>query len=546
MRSAKNISKRIATTIFLLMSLYACALNPEPLTYEERAEIAQNISTQIIRPGQEPVAKPIDLYEAMARAIKYNLDQRVELREAILRNEEASTAHWALLPQLVASSGYNGRNNFSGASSSALLGPREIGSQSLVASTSAQRNIVTADLSATWNILDFGLSYIRAQQANDEYLIALEQRRRVINQIIQEVRTVYWRAASAERLLGRIQELEIETEQALKESRELLARKRTPPLAALTYQRELLTVKREVQQLQREISVSKAQLSALMNVHPNEDYSLAIPDRKLPTFKVDSGLEALALQAFNHRPEMRELIYRDRINDKERKAILLELLPSIELYGGVNYDSNDFLFNSNWLAWGARVSWNLIQAIRVPQRKKEIFAREELIQYQTYALGMAIMTQLHVAVSRYNFFTEEFKTSEEFAKVQTQIVDNIRASAKAFTVSKQTLIREEMNDLLSQIRFDIAHADLQNAFATVYTTVGLDPYSNDINSDASVDELASSLRVLWVSRGDYDHLARTSAASTSASVEKPANNGAISPIQASSNAEPKQKNNHDD
>ena len=486
----------------LFLAISGCALSPEPLTYEERKEFSESIRTEIIRPEQEPISKPIDLYEAMARAIKYNLDQRVELQEASLGGEEARTAHWALLPQLVANSGYNGRNNFSGASSSALLGPREIGSQSLVSSTSSERNTYSADLNATWNILDFGVSYIRAHQANDEYLIALEQRRRVVNQIIQEVRTVYWRAASAERVLARTKALQIQTEEALAESKELLNRKKTPPLAALTYQRELLSVKREVQQLQREISVAKAQLSALMNVHPGDEYSLVLPKRTIPEVKNTLDLEALTLLAFNNRPEMRDLIYRGRINDRERKAILLELLPSIELYGGANYDNNDFLFNSNWLAWGARVSWNLIQAIRVPQRQREIAARDSLIEFQAYSLGMAIMTQLHVSVWRYGFFTAEFETANDYASVQSQIIGNIRSSAKAQTISKQTLIREEMNDLLAQIRFDIAHADLQNAFATIYTTIGLDPYSSDVTGDESVDVLAASLRKLWKSRGD--------------------------------------------
>lgn len=496
-----HIAKRGAI-FFGLALLCGCAMAPQPLLESERELYAQKVRANIIRPEQEPIGKPIDLYEAMARAIKYNLDQRVELSEAVLRNEEAITANWNLLPQLVANSGYSGRNNFSGASSSALLGPREIGQQSLVSSTSSDRNRFNADLEATWNVLDFGLSYIRAKQANDEYLIALEQRRRVINQIIQEVRTVYWRAASAERVLARVKALQEQTEEALAESRALVARKKTPPLASLTYQRELLSVKREIQQLQRDIAVSKAQLSALMNLHPTEKYTLVLPKRLTPEFALNPDMEQLALEAFRNRPEMRELIYRDRINSKERQAILLELLPSLELYGGANYDTNDFLFNSNWLTWGARVSWNLIQAVRVPQRRKEISARQNLIEFQTYALGMAIMTQLHVAVSRYGLYAAEFETAEEYALVQSEIVENIRISAKAFTVSQQTLIREEMNDLLSQLRYDVAYSDLQNAFATLFTTLGLDPYSQTVTGSESVDELAEALRELWATRGD--------------------------------------------
>ena len=46
----------------------------------------------------------------MARALKYNLDAKVEIMEAALKVRELDLANYAMLPKLVASSGYAGRN----------------------------------------------------------------------------------------------------------------------------------------------------------------------------------------------------------------------------------------------------------------------------------------------------------------------------------------------------------------------------------------------------------------------------------------------------
>ncbi|MEL6601458.1 MAG: transporter, partial [Pseudomonadota bacterium] len=86
-----------------LLSLAACTVpRTDALTDAEMAELAQDRLDRMIGEDEEPVTGPIDIYEAMARAIKYNLDQLVEVREEILRNEELNVESYDLLPDLVA------------------------------------------------------------------------------------------------------------------------------------------------------------------------------------------------------------------------------------------------------------------------------------------------------------------------------------------------------------------------------------------------------------------------------------------------------------
>jgi outer membrane protein TolC len=475
--------------------LAGCTVTPRPLTPGELAtNAADNIAA--VDANQEPVSGPIDLYEAMARALKYNLDYKVEAMEAALKQRELNLSRFDMLPQLVANAGYAGRSNYSGASSLSLLTRR----QSLEPSTSAEKNIFTADLALSWDILDFGLSYVRAQQKADEVLIAMERRRKVANRIIEDVRTAYWRAVSAERLLAKLQELEDSVGTTLTNSQQLSERRLSAPLTALTYQRELVDIQADVRRLQRELVIARAQLAALMNLKPGAEFALVLPERTRALPDVKATGEDMMLTALRNRPELREVSYRQRINSKELDAALLSALPSFRGIVGVNYDSNDFLFNNDWAQWGARASWNVLNIFRYPAHRKAVKAQEDLLRQRELALTMAVMTQVHVSRARLGHFTEELETAEQGHAVQGRILEQIRAGYAAGAISQQTRLREEMNTLVAEVKYDIAYADAQNAYANLYASMGLDEFGADLTGKEDVKSLAASLANLWRSR----------------------------------------------
>ena len=316
------------TTNLLLVALAlyvsGCSIVPVPLTTDELRNHAQR-DINLLGSDQEPVSAPIDLYEAIARALRYNLDLRLELVEKALAQSDLELSRHELLPQLIANIGYVNRDKFSGATSRSLV----TGRQSLESSTSSDRNVLNADLTISWNVLDFGVAYVRAQQAADEVLIAEEQKRRVINRIIQDVRAAYWRAVSNERLLAEINALMTRVRGALEESKQIEVERLATPLTALTYQRELISIKRELQELQRDLSLAKIQLAALMNLRPGVHFKIVVPNRseahKLLALE-PAVVEQLALE---NRSELREVIYQQRINAKEARAAILDLLPGI-------------------------------------------------------------------------------------------------------------------------------------------------------------------------------------------------------------------------
>jgi outer membrane protein TolC len=487
--------RKLSVSLFALF-MAGCAIDPERLTTAELASSASDNLNRVTA-NQEPISGSIDLYEAMARALKYNLDHKVEVFETVVRTAELSAAHYDMLPGLAVSAGYGARDNYNASSSFNLV----TRTPNFGASTSQERQSVVAEAALSWNVLDFGLSYVRAQQSADKVLIAAETRRKVANRIIEDVRTAYWRALTADRLIRKLNALEARTRTALASTDKISTEGQASPITALTYQRELLEVRRTIQELQRDLIVAKQQLGALMNLQPGENFQLVAPHRG-SMLRAPGKVRSMIWTALQNRPELRELEYQKRINLKEADAALLSMLPGIQLYAGPNFDSNDFLLNNNWIGWGAKASGNLLKILKYPAQKAVIEKQDELLDQRGLAITMAIMTQVHVSNIRFRHLQKELSSATQYFDVQRRLLTQMKAQTAAERISEQTLIREEMNTLLAELRRDLAYSGLQNAYANLYASMGMDGYVSEIDFQAPVKELSRSLAKLWQERGN--------------------------------------------
>lgn len=474
----------------------ACAVSPEPLTTDELKSQAASLATRVVV-DQESVSRAIDVYEAMARALKYNLDHRVEIYDEALRAVELRAAHIGMLPTLVSNAGLANRDNQLGSSSFNLV----TNAPNFGFSTSQDQRSRTADIVFGWHILDFGLSYVRARQAADKVLISAENRRKVMHRVIEEVRTAYWKAVSAERLDARLRSLEARVRRALGNARSLARGGDTSPITALTFRRELIEVQRTVQELRRELSLARHQLAALMNVKPGTHFKLHLNSRSYRGIRpIGLASETMIEIALAQRPEIRDVSYRKRINRHEATAALLELLPGIQVYAGANYDHNSFLLNNDWVSWGAKASWNAMKLFTHRDRAAVIAAQDDLLDQRALALTMAIMTQIHVSRARYNHFTHEQTTAADYLATQRNLVRLLRSEHAAGKISEQTLLREELNELVAELRADMMASHVEQAKAAIVTALGSDLVDPEIAVDASVTTIADELRRLWWQR----------------------------------------------
>jgi len=474
----------------------ACTIKPKPFTLAEFAQQGETHLTKIAA-AQEPIRKPIDLYEAMARALKYNLNYQVEVAQTSLRAAELNLAHYSFLPNAVASSGYLSRNNYQAASSLNLV----TNTQNFGASTSQDKTSTVADITLGWNILDFGLSYVRAQQAADRVLIAQEMKRKVRYRLLEDVRTAYWRAFSYERLMEGLQRLEKRTELALANSRALTASKQTAASTTLTYERELTEIKRTIKELQRDLVEAKSQLAGLLNITPGTPFTLATSSRPATPPRLSMPMNKMIEVAVRDRVELREVAYQQRISYHEAHAALLEFLPGLQVFAAPGWDSNSFLLNSHWVSWGAKASWNLLKAFQYPARQGLIQAQDEVLATRGLAATMAVMTQVYASNVRFHHFTEELKVASEMRSVQTRLLTQIRIETKAGRVSEQLSLREELNALIAEAKYDIAYAGLQSAYAGVLASIGRDAYEIE-DRGQSLEIIANALRLSGFELGE--------------------------------------------
>lgn len=461
----KLLSAAIASSLLL----GACsAMKPHEYTEEESRQRIIRDQAQMYA-EQEPVSAPITFYEAAARALKYNLDYRLKLMESALASDLRDVSSHEMLPRLVASAGYAGRNNDSGGTSIGI----EDREESLRASTSEERYRELYGLGLSWSLLDFGVAYYRTQQKSDQILMAEERRRKVAQNVLQDVRNAYWRAVGAQRLMPQVDRLLVRTHQALLSAREAETKGLLPRQEVLAYQRALLdsiyllTVRRQ------DLEFAQAELSALMSLPPGSRLVLADQaEPALPEVTQDIGrLEQLSLE---NRPEIMEEWYRKRVNENDLKIAKAQLWPNVSLDFGYKYDSNKYLYNSHWTETGLQVSMNLLRLLQLPSLNSATESQEKTDDMRRVALSMAILTQVRVGTLRYHLARQEVEFADQSMRVDKNLLSYAEAARNTSYGSELELIRAEGRYLLSRYQREAAYSSAQAAWGRLYNSIGLD------------------------------------------------------------------------
>ena len=458
------------TVACLPLLLAACgSIAPKSFSTDEIRDRAGKDVISMYK-DQEPVSGPIDFHEAAARALKYNLDYRLKLMETALSQSLLDVSTYEMLPKLVAGAGYVTRNNDSGGTSVLIDPPRTV---SLNPSTSQERDRSMANLSFSWNALDFGVSYYRAQQKADQVLMAEERRRKVIQNVLQDVRNSYWRALGAQKLLGRVDTLLERVNKALVRAKEIEKQGLMPQAHVLGYQRALLDAVNTLTLRRQDLELAMSELRALMSIAPGVRFTLA-EQSELALPRIPVNVDSLEKMALEKRPEIMEEWYRKRVTENDIKAAKIMLWPNLSLDTGLQYDSNKYSYNSNWIDAGVRVSWNLLKLLQYPALQRAHQAQNETDDMRRMALSMAVLTQVRVGVQRYGLSLSELQFAEESMQVDQRLLKYAQAAAKSQFDSELEVIRSEARALLGEYQRYAAYSNAQAAWGRLYNSVGLD------------------------------------------------------------------------
>lgn len=460
---------RPLSALALAIFLAGCAITLQPITPEERADLIRADQARLYQ-DQEAVTGPLTLDEVQSRAIRYNLDHRLQQRQRVLEDRQLDLAHFDLLPRAMAQAGYTVRNEENASTSQILNG----GTQSGQPSTSVEKSRDTRSLAFSWNVLDFGVSYYQAQQSANRVLMAEERRRRVLQTLMQDVNSAFWQAHAAQeaepeigKLLGRVQ-------QALSDAERIERERLMPPAQILAYRKSLIEQAQQLEALQGSMVRARVRLAALINASPATKITLAA-DVSQPLPALDGSPEALEQQALEQRPELIEARYETRNAALEARKLLARLLPGIELGAGYYYDSNKYLLNNDWVEGSLQVSWNLFNVLRYSDQKAYAEAQEEVIHAKRLALTMAVIAQVHVAWHDYRQALHQNERLQTLAQLETSIRAQVAANTQESAGSQLDDIRAASTLILAKLQASESHARAREAHAMLQSSLGIDP-----------------------------------------------------------------------
>lgn len=448
----------VVTTVLLTQG---CSSLHPPVSEPQVAGFVARLGSEL-EMQQEPLIGPLTVEDAVARAVRYNHSVRAKELEASLADAKVRVQAGSMLPSIIAESDYYRRD-------------RRMASRSNMSptySSSSDLQSISRDIALSWNLLDFGLSFVRSRQALDKAYQSHEEYRRVAARIAEETRSTYWRAVAQQKLAPALARLNEEVSDALKLARSQAKDPLIDPMVAINFQRDLLNSQRELNQVHASLAGATDQLKQLIGL-PNVEYlRLSALRDILKTEVLSSSADTDIAAALQQRPEIRQHMYDLRITEEEVNVTILQLLPGVTLSKTFASDTNSFLLHHNWISWTSKIAGNLINLVKLPNDLATIDAQAEVHRANALATAATIVMQVHVARARLAVQMRSYKDAAHFAEAQQQLLSQTRSAVKTGKAGQQVLVREKLAMLLAEVRSIVSFADLHAAYGAYGTAKG--------------------------------------------------------------------------
>ena len=457
--------------------LNGCTVIPLPFSEAESRLI---LDADRVRATKDvpPLTGALSLDEAIARALKYNLDHRTRMLQQVLASDQLEAGKFDMLPRLMANAGYISRDNDA---TRRTFNPAT-GTVSEIGYVSADRTHTVGDVGLMWNVLDFGASYYTSKQNADQLLIANERRRKAMHTLIQNVRTAYWRALAAQKLSGKLKAAIAQGEAALEDARRVTSERVKSPVESLRYRRLLLENLRLMEGVERELSSALIELASLIGSLPGAKITLVDEDMIPPPLTMP--IDAMEMKALMKNADLRESFYSVRIAAAETRKSLLKMLPGVSLDFGYRFDNDSYLINQQWREAGLRVGMNLFNVLSGPSRMRAAEQGENVEQARRMALQMSVLTQVHLARHQYIDSLRQYQRADAIYLVDSEMAQIVQSQEKSNMASRLDSISSNVTYILSAVRRYQAIAKVHETASRVEATLGLEP---DIGSLDEID-----------------------------------------------------------
>ena len=378
------------------------------------------------------ITKPIDMYMAMALALKYNYSRRLaSYKENLIKNNISPTSVVTIAENL----GY---------------------------ANTSESDAVPVDLKVSWNLLDVSSMYYQ-NGIVDESILTEEQNRKVINNIMLEARSLYWKALSAQRMIPVIDDMNEYLVRVVDEltarSNELIKSGKNPSTNLLIKKRKYLESIKQLADLRRKFETVQAQFAGLLGFYPSTEIKLAGSEYgNFPVPSMRAKLQQLEWLALTNRPELRLF---DTITSEEELKLVIKDMDTID---NSDYSQDPNYYNRKWSKDSKDLSMTLFEDIKVLDNETyNSLARQRLTNI--------VLNQVYLSWALYQSAIEDYYLNMGVATTSEGIAEDItnkEGTNKAIShLESARAIVDEANAFLSYI-------ELQEAIGRLYASIGMD------------------------------------------------------------------------
>ncbi len=499
--------------LWLGLLTVGCALPPGREALREHAATADLAAYRARSPE---IPSPVTLADALRLADTWNIEVWIAAQERKVQEELRTQSLLKLLPSLVAGVESRHRSELDAASSVSL----DRGEQSLEPSYSSDKTSRMWDLSATWNLLDFGLSMCRARQQFNRVAIAAERERRIRQNLAFEVTRAYWQAVTTAVVAAEAERVGHEVDAALARLAEETENKTIAPADGLKRETILLEHLEELQRYRRLHLQAKTELATLMGLPPGTRIELDTPDLDAPgpssrpsttrpaatppgaapqppslsgkgwgRVTPSDGLEdvdappaagpeadlaALETEALRQRPELFEKDREEWISRDEAYIALAQMFPSFAPFWRYDWDHNRYLAFNEWSTVGLRASWDLLAIPSLLAQHGAARLQTELVKRQRTATAVAILTQVRLAWLDVQESADQMRLTRAIADRHRQLRDVVQGTAEEGKSHAGEALEQELKYLKALARHLTAQASLLTAQARLENALGRD------------------------------------------------------------------------
>ncbi|WP_081380432.1 TolC family protein [Novacetimonas hansenii] len=464
-----------------ILCMTACSVKPQPMTLAENVLRAQEDRATIDK-HYVPLTGGLSISGAIARALRYNYDIEVSKLEVTQQEKNLDLTLMTMLPNMSADAGYSHRGNNNSAESISQL----TGEHYLDYSYSEMPTHGTGDAQFSWDLMDAGISYFMARQEAYRALIAVERRRKAINNLVRNTSDVYWRAATAQELLPKIDPMINETEAMLRASRTSEGEHLQNPVVLLDYQANLMRTARELHRLRNDLQSAQIELRSLINVAQNTPLNLTTP---VETSLAGGDMDVRKLEDIGlvMRPELRMEAYQQKIDKQDVYKEIIRVLPGIGGIGNLNFDSNSLLYHNYWGQIGVHATYNLMNLVRAPAEFSKAHGAIAVSQLRRLALSVSTLAEIHLSDQQYINALDMLRTARDADEVGRQMEMVADRVERAGAESRSDRVRHRLSGVLAEVDCARAYALAHSSLANLYESVGIDI----VPANATTEDLAT-------------------------------------------------------